>query len=84
MYINAYLDENCYHKLEYLIQTTQSNLSEVISEALYFYYERRIQTNRAEKLLQSGFVGCGEAEPTLSENYKSEWSDMMRKKHDNG
>jgi len=35
----------------------------------------------SERILHSGFVGCGEAEPTLSENYKSEWRDMLEKKH---
>jgi len=40
--------------------------------------------NSSERILHSGFVGCGEAEPTLSENYKSEWQEIMEKKHDNG
>jgi len=87
MHINAYLDDNISHKLEYLTQTTHASVSEVIKQAIDFYYERTkpLQTNVAtEMLLHSGFVGCGEAEPTLSENYKFEIEKLMRKKYDNG
>jgi hypothetical protein len=44
MHINAYLDENCYQKLEYLIQTSQTNLSEVITQALDFYYGQMMKS----------------------------------------
>ncbi|MEN8218533.1 MAG: hypothetical protein ABFS56_19630 [Pseudomonadota bacterium] len=47
-------------------QTTHASISEVVKQAIDFYYERskRTQTKTsAEILLHSGFVGCGEAEP---------------------
>ncbi len=44
MHINAYLDENGYQKLEYLIQTSQTNLSEVITQALDFYYGKMMKS----------------------------------------
>ena len=49
-----------------------------------FTTENNKPMNSLERILHSGFVGCGEAEPTLSENYKSEWQEVMEKKHDNG
>ncbi len=92
MYINAQLDDNCYQKLESITQATRSSISVVIKQAIDFYYEHAKHTqisgpeqiSRAERLLHSGFVGCGEAKPTLSENYKSSLLDVMEKQHDNG
>jgi len=84
MYINAYLDDTYSQKLEYLTQTTHGSLSEVVKQAIDFYYERTQKNASNEILLQSGFIGCGEAAPTLSENYKSEIEELMRNKHDNG
>lgn len=37
----------------------------------------------AELLMESGFIGCGEADPLLSENYKSRLTEILREKHDN-
>jgi len=87
MNINTQLDDNCSQKLAFLTQFTHANVPDVIQQAIEFYYEHtqsRFQQNATQRLLHSGFVGCGEAESTLSENYKSEWRKMMEKEHDNG
>ena len=87
MNINTQLDENYSQKLAFLTQFTHANVADVIQQAIDFYYEHtksRFQQKSAnERLLHSGFVGCGDAESTLSESYKSEWRGMMEKKHDN-
>ncbi len=88
MFINTHLDENCLHQLEYLTQTTQTSISDVINQAIHFYYEHKHvnplpQPRAAELILRSGFVGCGEAEPTWSENYKTELLKLLVEKHDN-
>jgi len=42
-------------------------------------HEKNESANK--QLLNSGLVGCAEAEPTLSENYKSELLKIMQEKH---
>lgn len=37
--------------------------------------------NPAEIFLASGFIGCGETDPLLSENYKDKLIDSLREKH---
>lgn len=86
MLINTYLDQDCFHKLEELTETTHASISDVLKQAIDFYYEqvKPPQPRAAEMLLYSGFVGCGEAEPTWSENYKAELVKLINDKHDNG
>ncbi len=79
MLINTYLDQDCFHKLEELTETTHASISDVLKQAIDFYYEqvKPPQPHAAEMLLHSGFVGCGEAEPTWSEktpNHNLTWS----------
>jgi len=86
MYINTQLDEDSYKKLEYLIKETHANVSDVIKQAIDHYFEKTNKskiTTANERLLSSSFVGCGEAEATLSENYKSELLNILEKKYDN-
>ena len=85
MYINSYLDETYSQKLKYLTQQTHGSISEVVKQAIDFYYESSSKTKACNDiLLQSGFIGCGEADSRLSENYKSDLEELMRNKHDNG
>jgi len=37
--------------------------------------------NPAEIIMASGFIGCGEAAPLLSENYKTNLAEHLREKH---
>ena len=41
-----------------------------------------LKTSAYERLMQSGFIGCGEAEPDLSVNYKAQLSDSLSAKYD--
>ncbi len=87
MNINTQLDESYSQKLAFLTQFTHATVPDVIQQAIDFYYEHtqsRFQQSATKRLLHSGFVGCGEAGSTLSENDKSEWRKLMEKKHDNG
>jgi hypothetical protein len=74
MRINARLDENHARKLNYLLETTHSSTSEIITRAIDVYYEQIKQSRpEAANILQaSGFIGCGEAPPELAENYQAE------------
>jgi hypothetical protein len=83
MRINARLDESRSQKLEFLARTTHQSTSEIVKQALDLYYEQ-VRSHRplpAEVLKASGFVGCGEAAPDLSERYKEEVKKQVAAKH---
>lgn len=83
MRINARLDESRAQKLEFLARMTHLSTSEIIKEALDLYYEQ-VRSQRplpAEALKASGFIGCGEASPDLSERYKEDVKSLVAAKH---
>jgi len=86
MLLNTHLDNEVFYKLEYLAEVTHASVSDVIKQAIDHYYEwaKPSPPQAAEMLLRSGFVGCGEAEPTWSENYQTEFEILMKEKYDNG
>lgn len=84
MRISARLDEDRSHKLEYLTRATHEGTSEVVKRAIDAYYEQ-VKVARlpaADVFRRTGFVGCGEAEPELSEHYKDELDKGLEAKHD--
>ncbi len=84
MRINARLDDSRSQKLDFLVRATSLGISEVLKQAIDAYYEqvRTIRPRPAEILSRSGFVGCGEADPELSERYKDDLRTLMAAKHD--
>ncbi len=84
MHISTNLDDNYSQKLDYLTKATHKDVSEVIEQAIDRYYEymKQTQANASEILQQSGFIGCIEAEPTLSESYKARLAEILEKKYD--
>lgn len=74
MRVQTQLDDQRLQKLRYLAETTHTNISEVIRQAIDFYYSRvnAEHPSTAGILTKSGFIGCGEASPELSSIYKSE------------
>jgi hypothetical protein len=84
MRINARLDESRSQKLEYLARATHLSTSEIVKQALDLFYEQ-VRSRRplpAEVLKASGFIGCGEASPDLSDRYKEEVKSLVAAKHD--
>jgi len=83
MRINARLDESRAQKLEFLARMTHLSTSEIVKQALDLYYEqaRSQRPLPAEVLKASGFVGCGEVAPDLSERYKEEVKKPVAAKH---
>ena len=84
MRINARLDDSRAQKLEYLTRATDLAISEILKRAIDAYYAqmRESQPKPAEILGRSGFVGCGEADPELSERYKADLLELAAAKHD--
>ena len=84
MRINARLDDSHSQKLEFLIRVTSLGISDVLKRAIDVYYDQVYATRpqAAEILGRSGFIGCAEAEPDLSERYKEDLQELLAAKHD--
>ncbi|MBD2413422.1 CopG family transcriptional regulator [Nostoc calcicola FACHB-389] len=84
MRINARLDDEYADKLAYIQQQTNQAVTDVIKSALELYYQQlqQQQKNAFSMLTQTGFIGCGEAHPNLSVNYKSILKDGLKAKYD--
>ncbi|MBR8832829.1 MAG: CopG family transcriptional regulator [Stigonema ocellatum SAG 48.90 = DSM 106950] len=85
MQINARLDEEYTNKIAYIQQQTNQGVTDVIKSAIDLYYQQ-LQQNSLDPLLaltESGFVGCAEADPNLSVNYKSVLKDALKAKYGN-
>ncbi len=84
MRINARLDESRSRKLEFLSRATDLSISDIVKQAIDVYFEqmRGRRPPPAEVLSDSGFIGCGEASPDLSESYKEAVRTLVAAKHD--
>jgi len=84
MRINARLDQEYINKLEFLKAQEHLTTTEIIKNALGFYYEikKNDNSNKIQQLLDSDFIACGEGPDDLSENYKDYLTDSMSKKYD--
>ena len=84
MRINASLDQEYINKLEALKHQEHLSTTEIIKNALAYYYEMKNQNNntKIQQLLNSDFIACGEAPEDLSEHYKEYLSDSMSNKYD--
>ena len=79
MRINARLDESRSRKLEFLSRATDLSTSDIVKQAIDVYYDQ-VRGQRplpAEVLSNSGFIGCGETSPDLSERYKEAVRDFV-------
>ncbi|AWB67291.1 CopG family transcriptional regulator [Saccharobesus litoralis] len=83
--INARLDDEYMAKLERLKSQMHTSTTEVLKLAIDDLYETQLNQKQAklQALLNSDFVGCGEAEADLSSHYKSYLNSDLSKKHDN-
>ncbi len=83
MRINARLDEEYASKLAYIQQQTNQVVTDVIKSAIDLYYQQlqQQQNNPFSVLTQSGFIGCGQADPNLSANYKQILKDGLKEKY---
>lgn len=93
MRINARLDEDHRRKLQFLMRSSGSRVSDILNKAIDLLHAHVEQARgRPDKLLtSSGFVGCGEGSEDLSVSYKDElkkseswdeWFDRKRVSED--
>lgn len=80
--INARLEPELRAKVDFLRRRTKLGATEIIKLSIEQYYESVRRGPRAGKEVLSarGFIGCGEAEPTLSTTYKSVLATSLAKK----
>ena len=93
MRINVRLDEDHRRKLQYLMRSTGSSVSDIVKKAIGLFYAHAEQAKgRPDKLsTSSGFVGCGEGSEDLSVSFNDEpkaneswdvWFDRKRASED--
>ena len=72
-HINARLDAATREKLDLIRRRTRQSSTEIVITSLDLYYRalKGDAKSAKETLDRTGFVGCGEAEPELSTNYKA-------------
>jgi hypothetical protein len=78
--INARLDEDLAHKLDYLRKRTGATTSEVLRASLEAYYDQVTGSDEPAKLL-SAFIGCAEGPRNLSTTYKQDFARSLGAKH---
>lgn len=83
MQLNIIIDDKLMEQAR-LISNLQSE-REIVEAALKNWIGAQANhpnpKNPAQALLDSGFVGCGEAEPSLSANYKQAFAEIMEQKY---
>ncbi len=81
--INARLDEETAHDLEFLKEFTQQNNSQALKAAIRFYADHlRNEVRRSKQaLIDSGFVGGFEGPEDLSTNYKQYIAEILDEKY---
>ena len=85
MRINARLDPQTQSQLQYIIDHTESNISQAIKQAIHHYFTLLSEHRHAAKIMEaSGFVGCAEGPKQLSTTYKKQLTDSLGVKHDHG
>jgi hypothetical protein len=84
MQITTQLDDDAANKLSYIQQQTGQDAEAILKTAIDDYYQKLKHPPQTplEALTQSGFIGCGSAEPDLSVNYKMVLQTELQKKYD--
>ncbi len=73
-------DRGLHIQLPAEIQPGKHEIVVVVDNAMQSDVKPR-KLNPAEVVMASGFIGCGEADPSLSENYKAKLTEHLREKH---
>ena len=80
--VNARIDESLSRKLAHLRRITGHSVTEIVRQAIELYYEsiHRGDGTAKDVLLRTGFVGCAEGSPDLSDRYKSAIAESLVRK----
>ncbi len=81
MQLNTIIDDKLIKQARLL--TDMQSDKEIIEAALHTWIQHNQHKNPAKILLESDFVGCGEADAMLSVNYKQEFAKIIDEKYNN-
>ncbi|WP_110985395.1 hypothetical protein [Acaryochloris thomasi] len=56
-------------------------MTEIIKSILDAYYQSMTQADPVNACINSGFIGCGEAESDLSIRYKAQLAESLKDKY---
>jgi predicted transcriptional regulator len=84
--INARITDKVDKKLQEIVRSTGSNMSQVIMAAIEAYHAQELSNQNFtpyELAIESGIIGCAEGSKNLSTNYKKCIKADLIKKYDN-
>lgn len=81
MRINARLTEEEARQLAEVRARTGQTVSEVVRQAIRGYYQAVRGASAHRAILESGLIGCAEADPDLSSGYKDALRGALGRKH---
>jgi hypothetical protein len=84
MDINTQLNESAAAQLSHLQMMTNQSLEEILQQAIDVYYQQFQPESKTpmEILQDNGFIGCIQAEPDLSANYKQVVEQLVQEQND--
>ncbi|MEO1402359.1 MAG: CopG family transcriptional regulator [Cyanobacteria bacterium J06635_1] len=84
MHIATEFDEDHAGKLTYIQQQTNQDITDILNQAIDLYYQQFQPPEQSplEIFQEAGLVGCIDADPDLSSNYKTILRDQMKEKHE--
>lgn len=77
-------DEGALAQLVQLQEMTHQSVADILHQAIEVYYQQ-VQTRSKTPLeiaQATGFIGCIQAEPDLSQNYKAIVRSLVEERHD--
>lgn len=82
MRVNARLDDAHTRKLDELCQRTGRSRTDVLRAAIDHYHAQQVlePPPTAAILAEHGFIGCGEGDPDLAQDYKRQIAVSLRQK----
>lgn len=83
MHIATQFDDEHAEKLAFIQQQTQQEIAEILNRAIDLYYQQLQVPEKSplEIFEEVGLVGCIDAEPDLSSNYKPVVKQYLHNNH---
>lgn len=83
MHLSLNIDDALLNQAKQITGLQSDN--DLVETAVAFLIDQKSKSinpiNPAKVFLASGFIGCGQGDPELSENYKAELTELLREKH---
>lgn len=81
MRVNARFDMAYEKKIQDLMKVTRWSLTDLLKAAIDFFHEKRLASSVLTNTLKKNkFIACGKGGARLSQNYKTELSQSLKRK----